>query len=196
MAKLRSASQSFLPVVRSVIEKVVASSFHWATIKVPSASLSKIRSMTVTPSIENESSPSAKAASSAAPWLRRCPTASYKASRASPYCLAAHARRPSVSSAEGASASTSHFDLRSGNSQVSGLARRRIVSMRLAGLSSRRPVSAAITKSVSWAPLNGIMWIERRNRDWGETPAFQVAIKSRFLVKCQVKARSRHNCRF
>jgi hypothetical protein len=43
------------------MEKAVASTFHWARMKVPSASLSKIRSMTVTPSIENESSPSAKA---------------------------------------------------------------------------------------------------------------------------------------
>lgn len=36
-ANLRSASQSFLPAVRSVTEKVVASTFHWATVKLPSA---------------------------------------------------------------------------------------------------------------------------------------------------------------
>jgi len=44
------------------MEKVVASTFLWASMKAPSALLSKMRSMTVTPSIENESTPSAKAA--------------------------------------------------------------------------------------------------------------------------------------
>jgi hypothetical protein len=34
VANFRSASQSFLQTVRSVIEKVVAGTFHWARMKV------------------------------------------------------------------------------------------------------------------------------------------------------------------
>jgi hypothetical protein len=39
VANFRSASQSFLQTVRSVIEKVVAGTFHWARMKVNPDSL-------------------------------------------------------------------------------------------------------------------------------------------------------------